>query len=320
VIGNKGGTKFKQEHRSIELVSEEADISLIVHDALPERKLDFMLAGPPYGKSWKKGREAIGGKEPLKVAALDVLLHRHLFDAIGERLLPDFSRPVPHSGVGVRVLDVADDGLVEDVVVEALLGAVAVDLALFPVAVLLIVHLLGSAALGQSVLAGLPDARTDGLAAGDENALLIVPGLLHRGENRSDLGVGALADESFIPFEGAEDGGRGGSLVVGDRDRQRVEKNREVIDAAVRVKAAGAKRLAQFPGAAARRVDVQRGAHTARALGGRQGFGAIHLHLARIEFHRAADAQVEVAEVAHEVGVEGDHDDIGGERPAVVLA
>jgi type I restriction enzyme M protein len=57
-----GGTKFKQEHRSIELVSEEADISLIVHDALPERKLDFMLAGPPYGKSWKKDREAIGGK------------------------------------------------------------------------------------------------------------------------------------------------------------------------------------------------------------------------------------------------------------------
>jgi hypothetical protein len=40
-------TKFKQENHSIELVLEEADISLIFHDALPEQKLDFMLAGPP---------------------------------------------------------------------------------------------------------------------------------------------------------------------------------------------------------------------------------------------------------------------------------
>jgi type I restriction enzyme M protein len=43
-------------------VLEEADISLIFHDALPEQKLDFMLAGPPYGKSWKEDFEAIGGK------------------------------------------------------------------------------------------------------------------------------------------------------------------------------------------------------------------------------------------------------------------
>jgi len=35
---------------------------LIFHDALPEQKLDCMLAGPPYGKNWKKDIAAIGGK------------------------------------------------------------------------------------------------------------------------------------------------------------------------------------------------------------------------------------------------------------------
>ena len=41
---------------------EEADISLTFHDALPEQKLDFMLAGPPYRKSCKKDFETIDGK------------------------------------------------------------------------------------------------------------------------------------------------------------------------------------------------------------------------------------------------------------------
>jgi type I restriction enzyme M protein len=41
-------------------VLEEAAISLIFHDALPEQKVDFILAGPPYGKSWKKDLEGEG--------------------------------------------------------------------------------------------------------------------------------------------------------------------------------------------------------------------------------------------------------------------
>lgn len=40
-----------------------AEWSTISHDALPAQEFDFMLANPPYGKSWKKDIKAIGVKD-----------------------------------------------------------------------------------------------------------------------------------------------------------------------------------------------------------------------------------------------------------------
>src|SRR4029077_14097589 len=40
--------------------------STLSHDAFPTREFDFMLSNPPYGKSWKKDLEAMGGKEAIR--------------------------------------------------------------------------------------------------------------------------------------------------------------------------------------------------------------------------------------------------------------
>ena len=40
--------------------------STLAHDAFPAREFDFMLANPPYGKSWKKDLEAMGGKDGMR--------------------------------------------------------------------------------------------------------------------------------------------------------------------------------------------------------------------------------------------------------------
>ncbi|WP_263351346.1 type I restriction-modification system subunit M [Acidicapsa acidisoli] len=43
-----------------------AEWSTLAHDAFPAQEFDFMLANPPYGKSWKKDLEAMGGKDGLR--------------------------------------------------------------------------------------------------------------------------------------------------------------------------------------------------------------------------------------------------------------
>lgn len=43
-----------------------AEWSALSHDAFPTQELDFMLANPPYGVSWKKDLEAMGGKDDLR--------------------------------------------------------------------------------------------------------------------------------------------------------------------------------------------------------------------------------------------------------------
>jgi hypothetical protein len=54
-----------------------------------------------------------------KILALDVLRGWHLLDAVRKRLLPEIGSAIPNRGVGVWVLDVADDRLIEQVVAEA---------------------------------------------------------------------------------------------------------------------------------------------------------------------------------------------------------
>src|SRR5438034_344387 len=54
--------KFNEEN------NEEAGAhwSTLSHDAFPAREFDFMLSNPPYGKSWKKDLEAMGGKDGMR--------------------------------------------------------------------------------------------------------------------------------------------------------------------------------------------------------------------------------------------------------------
>ena len=40
--------------------------STLSHDAFPAIEFDFMLSNPPYGKSWKKDLEAMGGKDGMR--------------------------------------------------------------------------------------------------------------------------------------------------------------------------------------------------------------------------------------------------------------
>ena len=40
--------------------------STLSNDAFPSRTFDFMLANPPYGKSWKSDMERMGGKDGLR--------------------------------------------------------------------------------------------------------------------------------------------------------------------------------------------------------------------------------------------------------------
>jgi type I restriction enzyme M protein len=58
--------KFKQENHSIESVFEKAEITLLFQDAFPAQEFDFMLGTLPYGKSWKKDFEAMGGKDGMR--------------------------------------------------------------------------------------------------------------------------------------------------------------------------------------------------------------------------------------------------------------
>ncbi|MCA1576364.1 MAG: type I restriction-modification system subunit M [Acidobacteria bacterium] len=43
-----------------------AEWSTLSHDAFPAEEFDFMLSNPPYGKSWKKDLETLGGKDKMR--------------------------------------------------------------------------------------------------------------------------------------------------------------------------------------------------------------------------------------------------------------
>jgi type I restriction enzyme M protein len=43
-----------------------AEHSTLSHDAFPSMEFDFMLSNPPYGKSWKKDLEDMGGKDKMR--------------------------------------------------------------------------------------------------------------------------------------------------------------------------------------------------------------------------------------------------------------
>ena len=62
----KADMLLKGEGESANHIVGGAEWSTLSHDAFPAQEFDFMLANPPYGKSWKKDLEAMGGKEGMR--------------------------------------------------------------------------------------------------------------------------------------------------------------------------------------------------------------------------------------------------------------
>jgi type I restriction enzyme M protein len=62
----KADMLLKGEGENAEHLVGGAEWSTLAHDAFPAQEFDFMLSNPPYGKSWKKDLEAIGGKEAVR--------------------------------------------------------------------------------------------------------------------------------------------------------------------------------------------------------------------------------------------------------------
>jgi type I restriction enzyme M protein len=62
----KADMLLKGEGENADHVVGGAEWSTLSHDAFPAREFDFMLSNPPYGKSWKKDLEAMGGKDGMR--------------------------------------------------------------------------------------------------------------------------------------------------------------------------------------------------------------------------------------------------------------
>jgi len=62
----KADMLLKGEGESADHIVGGAEHSTLSHDAFPTQEFDFMLANPPYGKSWKKDLEQMGGKDGMR--------------------------------------------------------------------------------------------------------------------------------------------------------------------------------------------------------------------------------------------------------------
>lgn len=57
---------IKGEGENADHIVGGAEWSTLAHDAFPAEEFDFMLSNPPYGKSWKKDLETMGGKDGMR--------------------------------------------------------------------------------------------------------------------------------------------------------------------------------------------------------------------------------------------------------------
>lgn len=62
----KADMLIKGEGENADHIVGGAEWSTLSHDAFPGQEFDFMVANPPYGKSWKKDLEALGGKDGMR--------------------------------------------------------------------------------------------------------------------------------------------------------------------------------------------------------------------------------------------------------------
>jgi type I restriction enzyme M protein len=62
----KADMLIKGEGENADHIVGGAEWSTLAYDAFPGQEFDFMVANPPYGKSWKKDLEAMGGKDGMR--------------------------------------------------------------------------------------------------------------------------------------------------------------------------------------------------------------------------------------------------------------
>jgi len=62
----KADMLMKGEGENADHIVGGAEWSTLAHDAFPAKEFDFMLSNPPYGKSWKKDLEDMGGKDGMR--------------------------------------------------------------------------------------------------------------------------------------------------------------------------------------------------------------------------------------------------------------
>lgn len=62
----KADMLLKGEGENAKHIVGGAEWSTLSHDAFPSQVFDFMFANPPYGKSWKKDLEDMGGKDGMR--------------------------------------------------------------------------------------------------------------------------------------------------------------------------------------------------------------------------------------------------------------
>jgi type I restriction enzyme M protein len=62
----KADMLIKGEGENADHIVGGAEWSTLSHDAFPGQEFDFMVANPPYGKSWKKDLETLGGKDGMR--------------------------------------------------------------------------------------------------------------------------------------------------------------------------------------------------------------------------------------------------------------
>jgi type I restriction enzyme M protein len=66
---------LKGEGENADHIVGGAEWSTLSHDAFPAQVFDFMLSNPPYGKSWKKDLDTLGGKDAIRDPRFKVM-HR----------------------------------------------------------------------------------------------------------------------------------------------------------------------------------------------------------------------------------------------------
>ena len=62
----KADMLLKGEGENADHIVGGAEWSTLSHDAFPAMSFDFMMSNPPYGKSWKKDLENMGGKDGMR--------------------------------------------------------------------------------------------------------------------------------------------------------------------------------------------------------------------------------------------------------------
>jgi type I restriction enzyme M protein len=109
----KADMLLKGEGENADRIVGGAEWSTLSHDAFPAQEFDFMLANPPYGKSWKKDLEAMGGKDEMRDPRFKATLGKEALSLVtrssdGQMLfLANMASKMNHkSALGSRIAEV----------------------------------------------------------------------------------------------------------------------------------------------------------------------------------------------------------------------